>query len=129
MRVRYYNPDIRRFINQDVKVGDSIRTSEGENLPIDKAEIEELEEPVLVYNFEVADFHTYYVSDFGMLVHNMCMVKKSGKDTTRVRHYTNFKGVKGIQDSGVIYAQDNNRVYMELANKKPLSSIDAESIY
>ena len=57
------------------------------------------------------------------------MVQKRGKDTTRVRHYTNSKGLKGIQDSGVIYAQDNNRVYMELANKKPLSSIDAESIY
>lgn len=55
MRVRYYNPDIRRFINQDVKVGDIIRTSEGENLPIDKAEIEEMEEPVLVYNFEVEE--------------------------------------------------------------------------
>jgi len=49
--------------------------------------------------------------------------------TTRVRHYTNSKGLKGIHDSGMIYAQDNNRVYMELAKKKPLSSIEAEAIY
>lgn len=76
----------------ELEAGDIIRTTDGENLSILKVEIEELEEPVLVYNFEVADFHTYYVSDFGVLVHNMCMVKKSGKDTTRVRYYTNFKG-------------------------------------
>ena len=45
----------------ELEAGDIIRTADGENLPILKVEIEELEEPVLVYNFEVADFHTYYV--------------------------------------------------------------------
>lgn len=33
---------------------------------------EGLEEPVAVYNFEVKDFHTYFVSDSGVLVHNVC---------------------------------------------------------
>ena len=28
------------------------------------------EEPVEVYNFEVADYHTYYVGDGDVLVHN-----------------------------------------------------------
>ena len=32
---------------------------------------EELTEPVAVYNFEVADFHTYYVGENSVLVHNM----------------------------------------------------------
>lgn len=58
----------------ELKAGDIIRTSEGENLPIDRVETEELEEPVLVYNFEVEDFHTYYVSGIGVLVHNTCPV-------------------------------------------------------
>ncbi len=31
-----------------------------------------LEAPVTVYNFQVEDYHTYYVSDFGVLVHNTC---------------------------------------------------------
>ena len=86
-------------------------------------ELEILEEPVVVYNFEVADWRTYYVSEEEVLVHNTCTA--GGSNTTKVRHYTNSKGLKGIQDSGVIYAKDNNKVYMELANKKPLSSIDA----
>lgn len=28
--------------------------------------------PVLVYNFQVEDYHTYYVTKFGVLVHNKC---------------------------------------------------------
>lgn len=38
-----------------------------------KVEIEQLDTPVTVYNFEVADWHTYYVSEEAVLVHNMCM--------------------------------------------------------
>ena len=33
---------------------------------------EGLEEPVTVYNFEVKDFHTYFVGESGVLVHNTC---------------------------------------------------------
>ena len=31
-----------------------------------------LEAPVKVYNFNVEDYHTYYVSEYGILVHNVC---------------------------------------------------------
>ena len=36
---------------------------------------EGLEEPVTVYNFEVADFHTYFVGESSVLVHNYCGVE------------------------------------------------------
>ncbi|WP_326494848.1 HYD1 signature containing ADP-ribosyltransferase family protein [Klebsiella aerogenes] len=49
--------------------------------------------------------------------------------TTRVRHYTNRKGSTEIGKTGKIVAQDNNRVYLEPANKKPLSQIEAEIKY
>ncbi|KPB92548.1 RHS repeat-associated core domain protein containing protein [Pseudomonas syringae pv. maculicola] len=52
-----------------------------------------------------------------------------GENTTRVRHYTNRKGSAGIENDGIIQAQDNNRVYAELANKKPMSPADAEEKY
>lgn len=55
------------------------------------------------YNFEVADFHTYFVGDDEVLVHNMCKV--------RVTHFTNKSGAKGIQESGVITASDQNSVF------------------
>ena len=56
----------------DLKEGDVIRTFEGENISILKVETEELEETVSVYNFEVEDYHTYYVSESSVLVHNKC---------------------------------------------------------
>lgn len=59
----------------------------------------------------------------------LAKIGKGGTDTTRVRHYTNSKGLKGIKESGTIIAQDNNRVYLEMANKKPLSSREAEEFY
>lgn len=31
-----------------------------------------LEAPIFVYNFQVEDYHTYYVTDSGVLVHNSC---------------------------------------------------------
>ncbi|MBQ2824139.1 MAG: hypothetical protein IJF18_06145 [Oscillospiraceae bacterium] len=33
-------------------------------------ELEKLAEPITVYNLEVEDFHTYFVGEYGVLVHN-----------------------------------------------------------
>ncbi len=51
------------------------------------------------------------------------------EDTLRVRHYTNRKGINGIEGEGIVRAKDNNRVYVEPANKKPLSPIQAQDTY
>ncbi|WP_337670437.1 polymorphic toxin-type HINT domain-containing protein [Ruminococcus bicirculans (ex Wegman et al. 2014)] len=32
-----------------------------------------LESPLKVYNFEVEEFHTYFVGECGVLVHNECI--------------------------------------------------------
>lgn len=53
----------------------------------------------------------------------------AGCDVTRVRHYTNRKGSNAIKESGVIKAQDNGRVYVEPANKKPMSQVQVETKY
>lgn len=44
----------------------------GEYVIVEKIQHEILEFPVKVYNFEVADFHTYYVGENSVLVHNRC---------------------------------------------------------
>ena len=55
-----------------LKSGDKVLLSDGKYGIIVSVKIEELESPETTYNFEVADFHTYYVSDSNVLVHNMC---------------------------------------------------------
>ncbi len=54
----------------ELQVGDKLQKADGSNLTIDKVEFVKLDEPVTVYNFTVADFHTYYVTDIGIWVHN-----------------------------------------------------------
>ena len=55
-----------------LRAGDILVLVNGEYVVIDKVQHEILETPVTVYNFQVEDYHTYYVTDNGILVHNTC---------------------------------------------------------
>ncbi len=55
-----------------IKAGDILRLQSGKNISVSKVEAINLDSIVKVYNFEVEDWHTYYVSDEGVLVHNTC---------------------------------------------------------
>ena len=57
---------------KELKSGDKCLLSTGEDVIIEKVEVEKLTEAETTYNFEVADFHTYYVTEKDVLVHNMC---------------------------------------------------------
>ncbi|PQQ68224.1 hypothetical protein B9R14_00865 [Acetivibrio saccincola] len=54
----------------ELKTGDVLRLYTGELKTVEKVEIEVFDRPVKVYNFEVEDWHTYYVTEQGVLVHN-----------------------------------------------------------
>ena len=54
--------------------GDKLRLYNGELLEIERIEVEYLDEVIKVYNFEVEDWHTYFVSDSEILVHNACKI-------------------------------------------------------
>lgn len=58
---------------KDLKVGDLLVSSDGTKLAIDKIEKEPRE--ATVYNFEVADFKSYFVSNLGIWVHNCEILK------------------------------------------------------
>jgi len=57
---------------ENVKIGDRARLSSGEIAIVDDVKKFELAEPIPVYNFEVEDYHTYFVSELEVLVHNRC---------------------------------------------------------
>ena len=71
-----------------LKLSDKLLLSDGSCAIIEAITVEQLEIPETTYNFEVADFHTYYVSDSKILVHNDCssdkkalveIIKENGK--------------------------------------------------
>ena len=66
----------------ELEDGDELRTQDGREQVVSKVEIEQLDEAVKVYNLEIEDSHTYYVSADEVLVHNTCKNpngKKGGK--------------------------------------------------
>lgn len=61
----------RDFIEAgNLLVGDKLISVNGEDLIVDDYYIELTEETVSVYNFQVEDFHTYFVGDCTVWVHN-----------------------------------------------------------
>ena len=55
---------------KDLETGDILTLADGTTATVTKTYGEQLDAPVIVYNFEVSEFHTYYVTDTGVLVHN-----------------------------------------------------------
>ena len=57
---------------KDLVVGDKLELLDGGQAYVDAIDQEKLTESVKVYNFEVEDFHTYFVGKTSILVHNVC---------------------------------------------------------
>ena len=69
-----------------LRAGDILVLVNGEYVVVEKVQHELLESPVKVYNFQVEDYHTYYVSDSGVLVHNRCNGETSATKKGRQMH-------------------------------------------
>ena len=67
-----------------LRAGDILVLVNGEYVVVEQAQHEILETPVATYNFEVQDFHTYYVGESAVLVHNLCGAKTPTSRPTSV---------------------------------------------
>ncbi|MFJ4133699.1 RHS repeat-associated core domain-containing protein [Pseudomonas cyclaminis] len=131
-RHRYYNPDIGRYLTPDpVKLAGGINAYQ--YVPNPTGWVDPLGLTVCPggdgckpsHNAESPTKHTK--ADNG----EPTLPAPASKQETivRVRHYTSRAGSKGIEKTGVILAQDNNRVYLEPAKSKVLSPRDAQEKY
>ena len=67
---KYYLPETKTWVSaEDLKVGIKVLLSDGSYGIIEAVKPIHYDEPQTTYNFEVEDFHTYYVGN-GVLVHN-----------------------------------------------------------
>ncbi|MEK3947976.1 polymorphic toxin-type HINT domain-containing protein [Paenibacillus sp. FSL H7-0703] len=94
---------------KDLKVGDLLVSSDGTTLAIDKIEKEPRE--ATVYNFEVEDFNSYFVSNLGIWVHNCALqnVYKSIKDAPLYP-----QGFSGAKNGSVKNKVNNTELLEEL---------------
>ena len=77
---------------KNLRAGDVLALSNGEFVTVEWVQHEILENPVKVYNFEVEDYHTYFVGENSVLVHNDCdkdkriqdVYNKCGRDVGKI---------------------------------------------
>ena len=82
----FYSP-VKGWTNAiHLRAGDILVLVNGEYVIVEKVQHEILETPVTVYNFQVEDYHTYYVSEAGVLVHNVCAKQQVSNATGQVHH-------------------------------------------
>ena len=72
----------------NLQIGDILLLESGENSIVEEVLQDYFDISVTVYNFEVEDWHTYYVTDSKILVHNACgaggFVAKSAAELERL---------------------------------------------
>ena len=88
-----------------LRAGDILVLVNREYVVVEKVQHELLKNPVKVYNFQVADYHTYYVAT-GVLVHNACSQRAAIREAKRSVNIpmnetpTSVQEVKMIGQSG-----------------------------
>ena len=88
----------RGFIEaENLLIGDKLISVNGEDLFVEKHRVEELDEPVDVYNFHVEDYHTYFVGESAVWVHNdRCPVPEPRKsEKNGLTYKSNPKHTRG----------------------------------
>ena len=68
----FYVDKLGWTLARSLRAGDVLVLSNGELVTVEWVQHEILESPIKVYNFEVQDFHTYFVGENGVFVHNGC---------------------------------------------------------
>ena len=108
---KYYLPKSNSWVSaKDLQVGTKVLLSDGGFGEIERVIYKYYNTAQTTYNFEVADFHTYYVSENGVLVHNKGCGGNSHKE---IADEMGYKKVKGRYSHGsAIYS--NSKASKEL---------------
>ena len=89
---KYYAPEKGWTSAIELRAGDLLQLVNGEYVVVEAVQHELLETPVTIYNFEVEDFHTYYVGEQSVLVHNRdCLSDQELIDAANDIHYAQYK--------------------------------------
>ena len=101
----FYVADIDEFVPaKDLKAGQHVLLADGSCAVVDGILVEELSTPEATYNFEVEDYHTYYVTEDKVLVHNRCAnVVDDGFEEWLNKGAADNSVYKGVQDGEKVY--------------------------
>ncbi|MCX7572396.1 polymorphic toxin-type HINT domain-containing protein [Tumebacillus sp. DT12] len=112
----FYIHNVGWVRTQDLHIGDEMETSSGMGAAVEK--IQRADEPTKVYNFSVADYHTYFVSDLQVWTHNSsrdCALSGTATGQATSNGTTAFWGswddYAKVEVNSQQYAQVGDRLY------------------
>jgi len=122
---------------ENINIGDNVSLYDGTEISVNEIEERLLDEPIKVYNFEVEEWHTYFVSDHKVLVHNKPMKNKNlvigpVKGTGNLGKLTKLGDNAWESSAGLIYGADKkfgNRVKHVLAHGTPNPSKASHTVF
>ena len=95
----FYSP-VKGWTNAvHLRAGDILVLVNGDYVVVEKVQHEILEAPITVYNFQVENYHTYYVSSSGVLTHNKC-TNPYGKKGSPAHQNTIHEIGDSLEDQG-----------------------------
>ena len=103
----------------DLCAGDVLNLRNGSTTTIQNVKYTRLINPITVFNFQVEDYHTYFVGKNGILVHNQCLlddVLDDAIDTTTQKGITrNFEKLGGYEQaySDFMHLEPSNVVHLK----------------
>lgn len=109
----FYVPGKGWVVAKDLQANDRLELLNGGEAYIDSVNLESLDEPVKVYNFEVEEFHTYFVGASSYLVHNVCMGSRNQKVAAAAKKgretHKNWNFGKGVKKEYTIRGMVNGK--------------------
>lgn len=106
----FYSTKYDKFVAaKDLETDDKLLFSNGEYGIINQIEVEVLSKPQTTYNFEVEDYHTYYVGENEVLTHNKCRYyeaedfSKDGKLSVG-KEITKKQAIQRVKNGKNVYA-------------------------
>jgi len=125
-------------------VGDELLDVNGNVLLVENFDVELTDKPVKVYNFQVEDFHTYFVGTSQIMVHNSdCGIQENGYvDVRRAfdpdklyvevelvnKEHQSRAIIKGAHTNVILVERDHQRVGCELPGQTMETDITPEQI-
>jgi len=116
----------------DIEAGDKVYLYSGEGKEVKEVRFEYLDTPIKVYNFEVEDWHTYFVSEQDVFVHNSCDVSDEtlewlNKGDPENTVYYGMQNEKGVY-TGITKQDLNKRLYQHNYNGKNFDSLSEQYV-
>ena len=85
-----------------LRAGDILVLVNGEYVIVEQVQHELLEAPIPVYNFQVEGYHTYYVSNCAVLVHNVCGQRNTPDQAAVIKLAKEHKNGLSIKEANTL---------------------------